>query len=362
MIHLPEQRRGVAARYAQSPWLWLAVTGGSVIVHGLLLVWVGTGKWQVRQPASQASTPIELITLPTAAEPAAGATSLSPGSPSGGSSTAQAASPGPAAPLAPVARTLTTSSQTEILAISPGLEEQMGKQDRPAAQPEPSPAPEPSPNLAPNQTPNQAPDQSLSQSADSSPQPEFARPDRNAEQLGRASNSQFNQLLLPSPQATPEVTPPASPQIITQPIEVPIPTGVEDQSEPSPELAPIPQRVVVPSHLTASLTATALPSETGATPDAAAQPATEVKRVSRTYPCRVTPEVMQFLGKTVALQVETDATGQVVNTTTQESSQSQAYDQLAVCLVKTWEFRPAIAQGQAVANDGLVVRITIDRS
>lgn len=126
-------------------------------------------------------------------------------------------------------------------------------------------------------------------------------------------------------------------------------------------MADIPQRVVVPSHFTASLTATALPSD-GVMPDEAAQPATDVKRVSRTFPCRVTPEVMQFLGKTVALQVETDATGQVINTTTQESSQSPAYDQLAVCLVKTWEFRPAIARGEAVANDGLVVRITIDRS
>jgi outer membrane biosynthesis protein TonB len=77
--------------------------------------------------------------------------------------------------------------------------------------------------------------------------------------------------------------------------------------------------------------------------------------------CPVKPEVIQFLGKTVVMEVGTDVKGKVVNTVMQESSHSLAYDELAICLVKHWGFEPAIAQSEPVANDGLIVRITIDR-
>jgi outer membrane biosynthesis protein TonB len=138
-------------------------------------------------------------------------------------------------------------------------------------------------------------------------------------------------------------------------------TSAEATPETTPETAT--NQLAVPVSLTASLTTDAAPLDTNQPlPDETAQPKTEVKRISGRSPCRVTPEVVRFLGKTVALQVATDETGQVVETVTQESSENPAYDRLATCLVENWEFSPAIAQGEAVANDGLVVRITIDRS
>jgi TonB family protein len=173
---------------------------------------------------------------------------------------------------------------------------------------------------------------------------------------------------IPIPSPIPAATP--SPLITPQRIDVPIPDvtgtlpipadGAEDLS------AVVTNQVTIPSHLTASLTTDSLPTEDSQTElDEAAQPKTEVQTFSSNptrSPCVVTPEAVQFLGKTVAMQVATDETGKVVDTVTQESSDSRAYDELATCLVKNWSFEPAIARGEPVANDGLVVRITIDRS
>ncbi len=324
------------------------------MAHGLMLSWMGTGTWQRNQTA-QATTPIELINLPESLAPPQTAVAVPPASGKGATKGATAAK-SQAAPASP----MPTVDRAQILAVAPSPQLDQPESKRAVASSQ-VPSSEPQSRLAPERPPAAAPNPTQQPAA------------RSASDWGQLER-QLNQAMLPTPQISPQVSPQASPQvspqaspqispqIITQPIDVPIPPGVEAGPTSSPEVANIPQRVLVPSHFTASLTATALPSETSPTPDETAQPAIEVKRVSRTFPCRVTPEVMQFLGKTVALQVATDASGQVINTATQESSDSLAYDQLATCLVKTWEFRPAIAQGRAVANDGLVVRITIDRS
>lgn len=172
-------------------------------------------------------------------------------------------------------------------------------------------------------------------------------------------------------QASPEITPiepipvTPSPALITEAIEVPIPdvSGELPLSQDSTLSTQVTEQVTIPSQLTASLTATPLPPESSQVLDEVAQPTSEVQTFSArsaTAPCPVAPEAVPFLGKTVAMQVITDEKGKVIRTITQESSQSFAYDQLATCLVKNWDFEPAIARGQPVTDDGLVVRITID--
>lgn len=156
-----------------------------------------------------------------------------------------------------------------------------------------------------------------------------------------------------------------SPTLITEAIEVPIPdvSGEMPFSQDSTPSTQVTEQVMIPSQLTASLTATPLPPESSQVLDEVAQPTSEVQTFSArsaTAPCPVAPEAVPFLGKTVAMQVITDEKGKVIRTITQESSQSFAYDQLATCLVKNWDFEPAIARGQPVSDDGLVVRITID--
>lgn len=162
-------------------------------------------------------------------------------------------------------------------------------------------------------------------------------------------------------------SPSPSPLITAEPIDVPIPDVSGVLPLPiDPEIAAASARVVeqitVPSQLTASLTTANPGVGEGEEPDETAYPKTETQTFSSNpdSPCVMQPEAVPFLGKTVAMQVMTDELGQVVDTVTQESSQSQAYDELAICLVKNWGFEPALAKGQPIATDGLVVRITID--
>lgn len=177
----------------------------------------------------------------------------------------------------------------------------------------------------------------------------------------------------PSPAEAPHIeriaTATPTPLLSTQRIDVPIPdvSGRLPASEdPGSDLATtVTEQISIPSQLTASLTATSLPPERDQVLDEVAEPTTDVQTFSSnpaSSPCQVTPEAVQFLGKTVAMQVITNEKGEVVHTITHKSSQSMAYDELAICLVKNWTFAPAIARGQPVANDGLVVHITIDRS
>jgi TonB family protein len=67
-------------------------------------------------------------------------------------------------------------------------------------------------------------------------------------------------------------------------------------------------------------------------------------------------------GTTAAIQVVTDAQGQVTEAVLRQSSQNPAYDDLALCLVKNWGYEPAIAQAQPVPSQALMVLVRIDRS
>jgi TonB family protein len=164
------------------------------------------------------------------------------------------------------------------------------------------------------------------------------------------------------PTPTPAITP--TPLIATQPIDVPVPdvSGTLPVSE-SPTPSGVTGQVIIPSRLVANLTTEPI-QQNNPLIDEVAHPKTAMQTFSSNpvaSPCAVKPEAVQVLGETVAMEVMTDAKGKVINTVMQQSSQNPAYDELATCLVKHWSFEPAIAQSEPVANDGLVVRITIDR-
>jgi hypothetical protein len=329
---------------SNSPWLWLALVAGSVVLHLLAIHWVRAATLQARLSApKETATPIDLIELPASPinassskpQPTPALASSPAKSPKTSAKTSikQGSVSQPAAPAQPI------SSSTDI-AVTAVTSEANIQESVTAAEPTDV--------------------QQATQPAPASPTPTPASP-TPAVQPEPSST-------LPIPSPTPSATP--SPLITTQRIDVPIPDvtgtlpipadGAEDLS------AVVTNQVMIPSHLTASLTTDSLPTEDSQTElDEAAQPKTEVQTFSSNptrSPCVVTPEAVQFLGKTVAMQVATDETGKVVDTVTQESSDSRAYDELATCLVKNWSFEPAIARGEPVANDGLVVRITIDRS
>jgi TonB family protein len=334
-------------RQANSPWLWLALVGGSVAIHLVAIHWVKAATLQAQLNApTETATPIDFVELP------ADLVDLDK------SSDSDRSRPQPPPPLPPRA------AKPPATPVKPSAK--------------PVPASQPAASVQPASDSHDSPVVSAADIADvekSIPAEEPAAPRlEQAIQPAPASPT-------PSPSANPVVepefsrvsplpTPTASPLITTQRIDVPIP----DVTETLPLPAEAPEdlsavgtnQVTIPSHLTASLTTDSLPAEDNQPElDETAQPKTEVQTFSSNpsmSPCLVTPEAVQFLGKTVAMQVVTDETGKVVDTVTQESSESREYDELATCLVKNWSFEPAIARGEPVANDGLVVRITIDRS
>jgi TonB family protein len=389
--HDNQARIGPDLRRARSKSVgfWLSLTGGSIAVHILLIHVVQAESWQ-QSRLLPTPTPIELVDLP-AAPPALEPDQLGQ----------------KAAPAGQSKKANQSASRVESRAINrpvlqnPALKEFLPQ--RPDLQASAAPT-------SPQPTPQR---QIAAQIAAAVSKPEPVPNSESVPNLEPVPNSGAEtepQTGIPQTGIQPQksqIEPQIEPELETEQIEVPIPdisnipsTSTtsddakgdasdqvfendpesiseeipEESSEPvseepaleesiSEESVPETTRAAIPAQLTASLTTDAAPLETSESlPDQTAQPKTEVKRISRRSPCRVTPEVVKFLGKTVALQVATDETGQVVDTVTQESSENLAYDRLAVCLVENWEFKPAIAQGQAVANDGLVVRITIDRS
>jgi hypothetical protein len=83
--------------------------------------------------------------------------------------------------------------------------------------------------------------------------------------------------------------------------------------------------------------------------------------------CILNPESQRFLGTAVALRILVEADGSISQTfvaehTSPESTTpqvSEAYLELAQCLVRSLPFQPATQEGSPVASDNLIVHITI---
>lgn len=384
-------------RQTHTPWFWLLLTGGSILLHLILIkLAVEASHNALSQKSSEAAVAIDWVELPNSAASSSSASQI----PAATSATSPNPSPASKAP------TSTNSASTDrgtalkadlndIAAIAPSQSISTSPVSTPAEPEFEAPALSASPGPASMLDTPKAPEyetpvassNEVNPSPLPSPSPDLPDLDAeqpDAEQLSRQfqarqpqnqsqNQSQTNQQQESQPQGTesqmvaveerPLPLPNPSPLIVTQQIDVPVPDVTETFStEADQQAEAITEEIVVPSELTASLTAT-LPETDDLPLDEAAYPKQEVQTFaanSSSSPCVMSPEAVPFLGKTVEMEVMTDELGQVVDTVTQESSQNPAYDELATCLVKNWEFEPAIARGQPVATDGLVVRITIE--
>jgi hypothetical protein len=360
-----------------SPWFWFALAGGSIALHPLLISLIQNVSCCSRlQEISEATLPIDFVELPasvgSSSQPSRPLTNTASATPAPANNTALANNN--LANSADIPQAVETGSSNKIVAIgSPSSQETrstdvnsdtqsdansnfVAPSASSAAEP-PAPSTESEAAAIP---PNSEIEESKSEveqplySPTASPLAEQASPSQIAQpQSSSQLEIEHRPIPLPSP----------SPLIATQLIDVPVPDVSETLvAEADQNTATVTAEITVPSELTASLTTTTTETSDSSL-DEVAVPKQEVQTFaanSTNSPCTVSPEAVPFLGKTVEMQVMTDESGQVVDTVTQESSQSIAYDELATCLVKNWEFEPAIAQGQPISTDGLVVRITIE--
>lgn len=382
MIHqLSEQSRrlgseppAIVSLECRKPKLrfWLLFVGGSLLLHLLLLRWVGAA---LRPNPKLAAVPIDLISLPLRSDREKLATS-----PGKASSTLPATQPRAIRVAAPLAAQYSAEGalegQTLLLPLSrpdqavakPSVPVQTASRRFAKVTPAVT-----APAAA---TPAQALSQDLLQPP--GPQPPITQPVQRRRQPDRPPETQ-QPLHLPPPLPSADLaqqpvpsspSPTAIPLIASQPILLPVPNLSQPQSGLQTTST---AQTQVPSHLTANLTTSTLPPL--GRPEQPIQPQVSVRRFmtnSQLPPCAVTPEVLYFLGKTVAMRVATDTAGQVVQMVTEESSQNLAYDDLATCLVRNWDFKPAVAKNQApvspaesspeATSPGILVWITIDRS
>ncbi len=351
----------VASYQRQKPNLrfWLFLLGGSILLHLLLIQWVGAILRPSLRPT--VATPIDLIHLDDHANGSGRAKNIAKlqplASPAPNPKPLPAKAPQTAQPIAAQSGAAPKLKQpapvvahSQPLAVSHQVANVIAAAIPAASELTPLPLPSPLPSTKPR----------LPAVASAAPLPAPSPPAAPTAALPDANSPQMPPVL---PTALPTVLPTPTPLIVAQPITQPVP----DISQPQPEDEPLASGVVtdqpsVPSYLVANLTAASLPAEQVEQP---AQPQVEVQRFltnSQLPPCDAPPEIVYFLGKPVILRVTTNATGQVMQTATERSSQNLAYDDLASCLVRNWSFKPAISQGKPVTDPGLLVRITIDRS
>lgn len=356
----PEVSQGFRNRQPNTEpgWFWLALLGGSAAVHllGVVVAFPLMARLSPRQQAIE-STSIEFIELPSAA----------PAKPPAIAPTAEAP-PASTPPKAISEQVIPEQAIPEqAIAIAPMVPAPVAPAVPAPPQPEsqqPNPPPEASTlpgtqNIPPNVQPA-LPDQTSQQVASSVP----------SSQPGATSGPQIGLTRIDRP-------PPDVSEVLTLPSDRPPAQSVGNLAPPDPQNTQLDQvgaqQKAEPVKLVASLQVAAVPPEEAETPlpDVIAQPKNTVDGISSyTFaadptisPCVPDAEAAESIGSgaSVDLQVSTDAQGQVLDTALRQSSQNPGYDRLAICLVKNWEYEPAIAQGQPVPSKALIVRATINR-
>lgn len=359
-------------------WWWCILAGGSIAIHaGLAAVVLPIAVPSNVSSAASSYTSIDLVNLPKVPPPS-GSAPTTMVKPTAKSPPASAAAPSTAPVPAP----------PSALVDDQGLEDQAIVWSPPRPNLRPSPQTVPSPSAQPSQA------ASLPRSRRVNPSTATASPAPSASPLARSATDRLRPPVRPlpqSPQPAPQIaaSPLASPSIgspipspiaplpypeavqsptglPTERIQVPIP-DVTASVVPPPTTVSVPSPIAVsaniaPIRLTANFSVAPLPEidrrdrpDVLATPKAPNQPPhPECLRL-------VTAEAEQFFGRTVAMQVATDVTGQVTDTHVQRSSDSREYDALAQCIVKRWAFVPAQKHHRPVPSTAQLISITIGR-
>jgi TonB family protein len=381
-------------RHADPPNLWLGVLAGSLAIHLLLafsLRW-----WSLRvaiaQPESS-NIPIELVDV----DPEATASSSTTAAPA--TTTAQA----PA--------TATAAANNEAATLETGVTVLTPESSAPSVPLAASPSPNPSPDLSESAqlspansqttlpfTPPVLPSSAPSPNQDTSPNPvpptnntqSPALPDTNDSTLP-SSNAPLNEPQQPDGNlpAPPEPTNPnqdtsggtpgtpdstnAESESETANNPTPLPSGTSEPGEaptnngPDDVTAQVPvSENAVPAQFQASLKVSA-PVNNRDIHDQLAQPKTDNQTFfsdASASACLLVPEQLRSFGQPVLLSIAIDEQGHVIGGGVRESSGNGAYDQLALCLMNTWEFTPAAdveGGSPSPVTSNLDVQVVINR-
>jgi TonB family protein len=382
-------------RNAESSWLWVALIGGSIGIHVLVAVLVlpFVGRTSSSQEAI-AATPVDFIELPNQSSP-----ELPPAS----SSSEEAIAPAPSAASNAASSSPPSSNGIGLISAvpspsppEPSPEPSVESSPEPSIEPSPEPSVEPSiePPIEPSVEDSPSPEPTLPQETSNSPVPaEPSAADQSTtgsptaelpEQSAASPTTETTATSLPDQQqAVNSIPQPSTPQPSASPFfTIPIDRAIPDVSEtltPAPESVDPSQLAQVeteqeaePVRLTALLQVASVPAEELENPpDTIAQPKDTVDGISRysfvadptTSACLPNAEAVPSIEAetAVAVQVVTNEQGQVEEAILRQSSENPAYDDLVICLVENWEYQPAIAQGQPVASNALMVWVTVSR-
>jgi TonB family protein len=340
-------------RYADSPALWSLVIFGSLVLHLALILGSNWFNLQVSLAPLEATDvmPMELIDIvpqsaelvepSIASEPQSVDEEQSADRSSISIANAEAASPQPELPQQSTAPQVETVTPRSLAPPSPTITPSAFRNpgDRP------SPSTPDSPGTSPPVSPTPAPQ--------STPAPGTPAPPPSASPTP----------ISPSPGAT---TPPTG--------------GAEDL--PVVPVSGVPGGDRLPTGITASLTYRSEPvlinGNARDVPEESAVPNQETRNFSSdltggvsgtdsvgdTASCELKPTVLPNLGsgQPVSIRVVVDEQGKVLDTNLVATSQNGDYDQLAECLIKQWEFTPAMSGGLPIFSNDLVVDITLDQN
>lgn len=385
-------------RHADPPSLWWMAIGGSAVLHVLLAL---TLRWwsiqvAIAQPSAASSVPIELIEIaPEADSPDVQASS--PTATAAQDPTTAAPTQAGAEVFAPepgVATVISESLNTSIpspTAPSPSPEPQVFQPLQPSpATPQASlpftPPVLPRPDLSPNPNANLSPAPNPETIPETIPDTRDVPP---ANTDNQAPAPPDNSSPLPEPNNSPASEPPSTDSAPSEPqnqTETAPDPGEEATETPAPlspsapDSAPPPgndsigepigqvpvSQDPVPAQFQASLTVSA-PANGRDIHDQLAQP----KVATQTFlsdasasACLLDPSSVRSFGQSVLLSIAIDEQGQVIGGGVRESSGNGAYDELAMCLMNSWEFNPAAdfkdGSPSPVASN-LDVRVVIDR-
>lgn len=339
----------------ESPWLWVGLVGGSVVLHlGLLLLLRPILQLRLSAPATEASIPIEFVELAREPSPVslAGTAAAEPTELTEGA----AAEPAPDPALEPVDDASENPPSAEITPEnSPVPEAAVTPLPSPVESPTPQPVPTPgaiapSPP-APPPSPNPQPPPEPPPEAPAASPPTLPPGALNPDPLPSVPDG-AGDVPLTGEGASPEtsagegVDPNLPPVAIAQDAEptqfIPTITGYEyvgsAEAFDIPEVLPVP-----PTEMRRSVTADP----------------------TATVACILTPESQPDLGQVVPLQVVIGADGLIVDSFFRADYMQEpvppgaAYVELAQCLVQGWQFSPAQNGGIGVMSDHLIIYLEV---
>jgi len=323
-------QRSPKQRPAESPRFWITLLAGSLLVNLVAAL--------AFQATLQQLKPLNLAFAPIAVEfvaPAGKQTTSTPASPKPQTTFAPKAAAAPAAQTPPPSQApLPGTSATSAIAVPPATT---------VAPPATEPEAEPTDELAddPPKTKRSAPTQPATESSapetEQRPNPE-PTPPANTQASGTAPTP-------PMPPTTPLETGPVQSGRLLPGVPV-VPDPERNQVAEDPIRPTRPQVISqnpVPAKFFATLTIAAVPP----TPDPVEAPVLQDEPtktfLSQASHCTLHPDALHSFGQPVVLQIEINPKGQVVAPVqVRSSSQNDRYDQLAQCVVREWQFKPAM--------------------